>query len=152
MNALKKFKGHLPSHKWSSLEELSHMRAVKFKDVLEEGRSSVQAPVIPLLRSRFSLAQSCPGTVARQAPLSMDFPGKNTGMGSYFLLQGSSQPRDQICVSCISSIDMWILYPDPPGKPQKQVIGVQTRERGRWEFVAWSTPCFLPKQALPSPQ
>ena len=29
-----------------------------------------------------------PGTVACQAPLSMDFPGKNTGMGCRFLLQG----------------------------------------------------------------
>ena len=28
-----------------------------------------------------------PWTVARQAPLSMDFSGKNTGMGCHFLLQ-----------------------------------------------------------------
>ena len=28
------------------------------------------------------------GTVARQPPLSMDFPGENTGVGCYFLLQG----------------------------------------------------------------
>ena len=28
-----------------------------------------------------------------------DFPGKNTGVGCYFLLQGSSQPRDQTRVS-----------------------------------------------------
>ena len=28
--------------------------------------------------------------VARQAPLSLDFPGKNTGVGFHFLLQGSS--------------------------------------------------------------
>ena len=27
-------------------------------------------------------------TVAHQAPLSMDFPGKNTGVGCYFLLKG----------------------------------------------------------------
>ena len=27
-------------------------------------------------------------TVAHQAPLSMEFPGKNTGMGCHFLLQG----------------------------------------------------------------
>ena len=29
-----------------------------------------------------------PRTVARQDPLSMDFPGKNTGAGCHFLLQG----------------------------------------------------------------
>ena len=39
--------------------------------------------------------QSCPPfatpwTVARQAPLPWDFPGKNTGVGSHFLLQGSN--------------------------------------------------------------
>ena len=36
-------------------------------------------------------AQSCltaiPWTVARLAPLSMGFPGKNTGVGCHFLLQ-----------------------------------------------------------------
>ena len=30
-----------------------------------------------------------PWTVALQAPLSMDFPGRNTGVGSHSLLQGS---------------------------------------------------------------
>ena len=39
-----------------------------------------------------------PWTVAHQAPLNMEFPGKNTGMGSHFLLQGifptqGSNPR-----------------------------------------------------------
>ena len=31
-------------------------------------------------------------------------PGKNTGVGCHFLLQGifSSQPRDQTCVSCLA--------------------------------------------------
>ena len=40
-----------------------------------------------------SVAQSCPTlvtrwTVACQAPLSMDFPGKDTRVGCHFLLQG----------------------------------------------------------------
>ena len=34
-----------------------------------------------------------PRTVARQPPLSWDFPGKNTGMGCHILLQGISQTR-----------------------------------------------------------
>ena len=28
-------------------------------------------------------------------------PGKNTRAGCHFLLQGSSQPRDQTCISCL---------------------------------------------------
>ena len=46
---------------------------------------------------------STPWTVAHQAPLSMDFLGKNTGAGCHFLLQGSSWPRDGTQVSCIAS-------------------------------------------------
>ena len=39
-----------------------------------------------------------------------DFPGKNTGVGCHFLLLGSSCPRGQTCVSCISSNGRRILY------------------------------------------
>ena len=36
------------------------------------------------------------------------FPGQNTGVGCHFLLQGSSQPRDQTHVS-------WVFFtPEPP--------------------------------------
>ena len=35
-----------------------------------------------------------------------DFPGKNTAAGCHFLLQGSSQPKDQIHASCTGR---WIL-------------------------------------------
>ena len=46
-----------------------------------------------------SVAQSCPTlytpwAVACQAPLSIEFSSKNTGVGCQFLLQGSSQPKD----------------------------------------------------------
>ena len=40
-----------------------------------------------------------PSTVACQASQSMDFPGKNTGVGSHFLLQGILPPRDRTQVS-----------------------------------------------------
>ena len=42
-----------------------------------------------LLLSRFSRVQLCvtPQMAAHQAPLSLGFPGKNTGMGCHFLLQ-----------------------------------------------------------------
>ena len=36
-----------------------------------------------------------------------NFPGMNTGVGCHFLLQGSFQPRDWTCISCIGR---WILY------------------------------------------
>ena len=36
-----------------------------------------------------------------------DSPGKNTGVGCHFLLQGSSWPRDQTPIFCS---DRWILY------------------------------------------
>ena len=39
-----------------------------------------------------------------------NFPGKNTRVGCHFLLQKSSWPRDQTCVSCVSCIGRWILY------------------------------------------
>ena len=50
-----------------------------------------------------------PWTVARQAPLSMRFLGKNTGAGCHAISfsRGSSQPRDLTYISCIG----WtILY------------------------------------------
>ena len=37
-------------------------------------------------------------------------PGKNTGMGCHFLLQGIFPTRDWTQVSCISCIGKWILY------------------------------------------
>ena len=53
-------------------------------------------------------------TVACKAPLSMGFPGKNTGTGCQFLLQGifltqGSNPR--LCLL------HWFLLLVPPGKP-----------------------------------
>ena len=37
-------------------------------------------------------------------------PGKNTGVGCRFLLQGSSWPRNQTWVFCTFCIGRWILY------------------------------------------
>ena len=60
----------------------------------------------------FVYTQSCPTlcspmTVVRQPPLSMEYcPGKNTGMGCHFLLQGIF-PTQGSCVSCT---DRQILY------------------------------------------
>ena len=56
-----------------------------------------------------------PSTVAHQAPLSMDFPGKNTGVGCHFLLQGNLshlgiEPRSP-------ALQEDSIPPEPPGKP-----------------------------------
>ena len=53
-------------------------------------------------------------TVACQAPLSMDSPGKNTRIGCHALLQGSSQPREQTHDSCISCIAGRFFTVEPP--------------------------------------
>ena len=44
-----------------------------------------------------------PWTVAHQAPLSMDSPGKNTGVGSHLLLQGIFLTQGSDLVSYIAS-------------------------------------------------
>ena len=41
-----------------------------------------------------------PWTAARQAPLSVDSPGKNTGVGCYFLLQEIS-PNQELNLSLL---------------------------------------------------
>ena len=38
-------------------------------------------------------------TVAHQALCPWDSPGKNTGVGCHFILQASSQSKDQISIS-----------------------------------------------------
>ena len=50
-----------------------------------------------------------PWTVACQAPLSVGL-SNNTGVGAISYSRGSSQPRHQTCISCISYIGKRILY------------------------------------------
>ena len=64
-----------------------------------------------------------PWTVARQAPLSMGFSRKNTGVGCHALLQGifltqGSNP----CLSCLLHWQGGSLPLAPPGKPQNKEI------------------------------
>ena len=53
---------------------------------------------------------AAPWTVAHRAPLPMEFFMQEHWSGLPFPPQGSSWPRDQTCVSCVSCIDRWILY------------------------------------------
>ena len=51
-----------------------------------------------------------PWTVVRQAPLSRSFPGKNTGVGCHFLLQGIFPTRDWTFISWVFCVGRWVLY------------------------------------------
>ena len=46
-----------------------------------------------------------------------DSPGKNTRVGCHSLSRGSSWPRDQTDVSCLSSTAGRFFTSEPPGKP-----------------------------------
>ena len=55
---------------------------------------------------------AAPWTIACQAPLSMDFPGKNTGVGGLFLLQGGLPNPGVESASPAGGF----FTPEPPGK------------------------------------
>ena len=64
-----------------------------------------------------------PWTVDRQAPLSMGFPRQEYWSGLQFPSpnpRGSSQPRDQTCISCIAGV---FFTTELPVKPGPMVIG-----------------------------
>ena len=53
-----------------------------------------------------------------------DFPSNNTEVVAIPFSQGSSQPRDQTCISCIYCTGSWILgkeFPELPGKPTEML-------------------------------
>ena len=53
--------------------------------------------------------------MACQVPLPWNFPGKDTGMGCHFLLQGIFQPRDHELMS--PALAGGFFTSEPPGKP-----------------------------------
>ena len=71
---------------------------------------------------------SPPWTVARQAPLSMEFLGKNTGVSCHFLLQGivptqGSNPRLLGLLHCQAGS----LPAEPPRKPHVIYVSCQSK-------------------------
>ena len=63
----------------------------------------VSSSVCTCMLSRFSRVRlfATLWTAARQAPLSMDSPGKNTGAGCHAPSRGSFRPRERIWVSSL---------------------------------------------------
>ena len=61
-------------------------------------------------------------TAVHQVPLSMDPPGKNTGVGYHALLQGSSGPRDQTQISQVSCIGRQVLFHECHLESPKQEV------------------------------
>ena len=62
-------------------------------------------------------------TVARQAPLSMGFSSKNTGVGCHALLQGIFPSQGSNPHLLVSPIGRWVLYHQHhPGSPLTQYI------------------------------
>ena len=58
-------------------------------------------------------------TVALQAPLSMGFLGKNTGVGCHALLQGIVPTQgESLHLLCLLYWQAGSLTPAPPGKPE----------------------------------
>ena len=51
-----------------------------------------------------------PWTVARQAPLSRDFPGKNPGVGCHALLPEIFPTQGSALISYVSCIGRRVLY------------------------------------------
>ena len=66
-------------------------------------------------RSVVSDSIATPWTVPRQAPLSWDFPGKNTGVGCFSFSRGSSWPRGRTLASFIVGR---FFTAEPPGSPK----------------------------------
>ena len=90
-----------------------------------------------------------------------DFPGKNTGVGCHFFLQGSSRPRDETLVSCLGRqiLYHWVsrkgsevaqLCPtlcDPVdcSLPGSSVQGISQARILEWVAISFSRGSSLPR-------
>ena len=68
-----------------------------------------------------------PWTVAHQAPLSMGFPGKNTGVGCHSVLQGTFPTQGtNSYLLCLLHWQAYSLLQSHLGNPPAQIFGVNT--------------------------
>ena len=85
-----------------------------------------------LLLSHFSRVRLCatPSTAAHQAPLSLGFSGKNTGVGCHFLLQCmKAKSESEVAQSCPT-----LSNPTDCSPPGSSVPGIPRQEY--WSGVA----------------
>ena len=126
---------------WGGLDEMKLGKGAEVQGL----RSGLAFPAVCWLLSRVQHFVT-PGTVARQAPHPWNSPGKNTGVGCHFLLQGNL-PNPGI-ERRSPALQADALTSEPPGKSQlneKQVLTwINRRERRtqekagdwRWEYGA----------------
>ena len=86
------------------------------------------------------VAQSCPTLrshvlVAHQAPLAIGFPGKNTGVGCSFLLQGIFLTQGS---NCIYYIGRWILSHGATSVTHD--LGLKQQQNGTSKMLDSPTP------------
>ena len=76
--------------------------------------------------------------IACQAPLSMDFPGKITGVRSIYSSRESSWPKDQTCVSCTAGR---FLTTKSSGKPwSESCLVVYDPLQPHGLYSPWNSP------------
>ena len=93
-----------------------------------------------LLLSHFNRVRLCvtPQTTAHQAPLSLDSPGKNTGVGCHFLLQCMKvKSKSEIVQSCPTLSD-----PMDCSLPGSSIHGIFQARVLEWGAIAFSVPLF----------
>ena len=105
--------------------------------------SNFPLSLLLLLLSRFSRVQLCvtPQTAAHQASRPWDSPGKNTGVGCHFLLQGMKVKNEsevvQLCLTLRDPMDCSL--------PGSSVHGIfQAR------VLEWGAIAFVPRDLLKS--
>ena len=76
--------------------------------------------------------------IARQAPLSMDFPGRITGVDTISSSRGSSWSKDRTCVSCIAGSFLTAELSGKPWSARCSVISDSLRCYGL--YSPWNSP------------
>ena len=96
--------------------------------------------------SRFSCVRLfvTPWAIACQAPLSMGFPKKNTGVSSHSLLQGIFPTQgSNLHLVCLLHWQADSLPLVPPGKPQKKHTAQQLQKNCIYIFFPFISPKYL---------
>ena len=108
---------------------------VEKKGKVQKNHTVIQR-MLRLLLSRFSHVRLCvtPQTAAHQAPLSLGFSRKNTGVGCHFLLQCMKvKSETEVAQSCLTLCD-----PVDCSLPGSSVHGIFQARVLQWVAIAFS--------------